>query len=681
MNNFFLLLKKYVGNSLLILGVCGNLNAQELSGSAVLSEVTDNPKLKCWHDGAESITMIDSALNRTHSTLNNSQRGAHTLQKYTGTIETVNRMDKATEPDSVQSVKTMQEEMAATLDAEIKDAKQNIQDSLDNAIYTKSMLDMATIEATKEEEIERKMYSSCIATLTRYSYRAYEQVRFFFPRQISDGTAHDLSWMSKTDDFSEQISNKIIFKAGRKYQDAKTAYDEIARELKSVAENYKSSFDVQNMSDRMRAMWSCGQSLTATAGILTWTRSPNDIEANNPTERYNNLMEMMNTSFENVKYGCQNQIKGILPAVVNELKVCQAWAADFKHYLRLCSREDVPPTIIDDSIENATGSQAFGSFAEAENRLNTAKFEVSKVLKQFANEYEQTPFYRIIYARVLAKIAEARVNNLKNSLDVMKQQSEHINGGSSFINRVKSYLVAFYSSLVKDAVAFDPFADTIKDYKLGCLTLSKSGSCKNLRELVYRNRYIYRDDKYTQLKVLMAEVGDELRKSGATTTRAKELLEVLESNGDYIKQSADLAVAEVGRRIYNDPMAIDLFSGLVLQDLEISSESALGSSGVNNGTFKAKNSNSRKMLVAKATERTNFIRRDKETLQDNYLAKNEHHVRKSVDVRGELDGKSKSYQLVDQADINIEKERSIFKIISQHYTKRVQFLTEKEESK
>ena len=178
----------------------------------------------------------------------------------------------------------------------------------------------------------------------------------------------------------------------------------------------------------------------------------------------------------------------------------------------------------------------------------------------------------------------------------------------------------------------------------------------------------------------MADIGDELRKSGGTTPRAKALLVELRANSQYIKQKAYLAVAAMGKAIYNDPLGLDTFSNLLFQKLEINSDIALKDSGVNSRFSRARNHKTRS-LISRATSRTNFYDKNssKDRQRDNYVLMTEEDTpayeykkkkQKEVYVK-------KKYRLVDQADINSVKHQSIFRIISKHYIKRIEILLKK----
>jgi hypothetical protein len=187
------------------------------------------------------------------------------------------------------------------------------------------------------------------------------------------------------------------------------------------------------------------------------------------------------------------------------------------------------------------------------------------------------------------------------------------------------------------------------------------------------NRYIYRDNKYTRLKLLMADIGDELRKSGGTTPRAVILLEELRANRKYIKQKADLAIASIGKSIYNDPLGFDTLSKLLLQKLEINSDYALINSGLNSKSYRTTNNKTRS-LINRAITRTNLYNNTPQ--RDNYVLiredDNPFYTKKKNNPEDTY--VKKRYKLVEQADINSEKYLSIFKIISKHYIQRISTL-------
>ncbi len=217
-------------------------------------------------------------------------------------------------------------------------------------LYDFISIHLETAISALETEIreEEKKFGACMGEMTQDSFRAFEQVNFFYPRQVvAAGAAVDSSWLEAMDTLASQINQVQLHvdsdislhdttaadDPGSEYQKARAIYLGLTDTLKDYAHAYE-----KDMSSRMQATWACGLTTSAAVAMLSWTRAPSQLGTTS-FEQGAELIDLVNGIFHDIKNGCTAHIggkdrKSALPSLLSSYDTCNDWRQYYRATLR-----------------------------------------------------------------------------------------------------------------------------------------------------------------------------------------------------------------------------------------------------------------------------------------------------------------------------------------------------------
>ena len=420
-------------------------------------------------------------------------------------------------------------------------------------LYDFININLMTAITTLETEIqeEQKKFNTCMGEVTQDSFKAFEQVNFFYPRQVAAGTAVESNWIGAMDALASQIRRVQLNSATDiSYKKARSIYLEVANTITTYANAYE-----QDMSSRMQSTWACGLTTSAAVAMLSWTRAPAQLGTTS-IEQGQELIELVNAVFHDIKNGCtahigEDDTKSALPDFLSSYESCNEW----RHYYRNSFRGCKPST-------NETPAS---KIARNTNHI------LKKSLRDFATTVELIPQNRIQLILLYQALNSIRI-------EIAKQELTSSHSASATIkNNHKALLGEIIQISLIDVVNLLRYDDSqFSESRMGCFTGSgENGECNQLMHLV--NEMTFEENKNREIIILMlsyaqATQGEQTPENIQQYTVAKK---EIKRHKSYLTERSKEAEKNISKILFGNETALQILNKLNISSLSLQTQKAL----------------------------------------------------------------------------------------------------------
>lgn len=376
-------------------------------------------------------------------------------------------------------------------------------------IYLKAAVSILETEIQEE----KKKFSACMGEITQDSFRAFEQVNFFYPRQVTAGTAVDPNWFEAMDSLASEISQVQLHSNSdigssettppddpdSSYRKARNIYLRLTDTFEAYANTYE-----KNMSSRMQATWACGLTTSAAVAMLSWTRAPSQLGTTS-FEQGTELINLINGIFHDIKNGCTAHIgeeggESALPSFLSSYDTCNDWRQYYRSTFRACK-----PTTKDTPASNSSDIA----------RQN---------IRSFANSVELTPQTRIQLVLLYQALNGIRIEIAKQSLANRPPSPTIEDNHKALLGKIIQISMTDVISLLR----YDPLE--LSPYRMGCFAGSgENGECNDVLHLIDEMNFDKSSDKelFTLiLRYAQASQGNpSLENSNLAAATEKEIMQ------------------------------------------------------------------------------------------------------------------------------------------------------------
>ena len=398
--------------------------------------------------------------------------------------------------------------------------------------------------AQSEADQDKKLFNECGTSLIVDSLNAMEHVRYFYPRQASDGSA-------KT--FEEEILFKSVETALEELVGAKSleaADNAFNRAWPIISKmGQASTLDAQKALDnigykidaRLRAFWACGMGSAFTYNYLAWARKSQQI-GKNSTEQLKNKNRIIKSAMELRDQSCESIEKKKFHPAPTALKVCKAWTEDTLYFSQSC-----------EGLKNGKENKGI-------NFLDKVLLQADKALREKNEKVEMTSRGRL-FVLELAKIhAATRGTHLEETIESLKKTRQQLDDSAKALTKITSvrYQPNFIFGQIKHLALFimtktswfisSAYAKAEELFLTSFISLDKkpkpcyspapSGYCYSLESQV--DTWIFPSSataESVRLDYLSAQLGDELQGTSFITQKAHKLMKEIKAQEKFINQS------------------------------------------------------------------------------------------------------------------------------------------------
>ena len=186
------------------------------------------------------------------------------------------------------------------------------------ALSAEVALDLAYIAGANETMQEKEIFNECSAALNQDAFESANFVKFFYGRQVIDGTLRDQQEIKekaiKVQDFIAKVPPVALQSDHTNHAHTRENFDEATRNFdeafkiieeegaKLESENgggldFLSQDDRYSMSSRMRVTLACAQASLAAHAYINWTRVPTAL-GNTSSEQLEEVMNIAEKAFK-----------------------------------------------------------------------------------------------------------------------------------------------------------------------------------------------------------------------------------------------------------------------------------------------------------------------------------------------------------------------------------------------
>ena len=540
-----------------------------------------------------------------------------------------------------------------------------------------------------EIEMEMELYNYCAEHLAKDAFRALSFVKFFYGRQVADGTLTDTETMTKPFKEADESLKKIATTAysdtiagltEQDYQNAISAFNEVKSKLylegqmggvEDREDEVKDRDKLYKMSARIRATLACGQASRAAQAIFTWTRAPKKL-GDSSTKQLEEIQKILKGGIDLISTSCDAHINSPnLPPRPNALVLCSMWSTDLMYLSRACQ-----PV----SAENASKEGNEIELKEEKRSFLSSLFTSGEEKRRkFAAKYELLPFDRsLVIKETLIQAGEVNAEiskRLKSRLKDSERISSPIN--TSFFDQLFFSGEIFVLSVINSfggliteayAVVERQLNMLVGKTKKGCLLESEFGGCEiNTNELYDAWMFTDLEPEETEVAFLALAIGTEMQGKKSISKKADLVEKGISKYHDYMKRRQTIVERELSEKLYGDPELLTIYYALQSQHFRSRAIKELSQRGAGVSSMKISYSKPdtssyfKKIAVLKKNSATTQTRRKKSTRQVSSRRK------ASRSDRAHL---NQNYNM-GEVFIHQSTDKSIFKIISQRYLKKM----------
>ena len=196
---------------------------------------------------------------------------------------------------------------------------------------------IAHSKATEEALHDKLMFNECAASLIVDSFNAMEHVRYFYPRQVSDGSYKTFENLSR--DNIEVKAEELA-----KVEDFESVFALFSAVKGSVQTLSAASIEKFNggpgyyIDSRLKSFWSCSIASSATYSYLRWARRSQRL-GNTSVEQYDKKKEIIEESKEFLEIACKGVLDEKLHPAPTSMEICNAWMEDTLTFSQKCSNK------------------------------------------------------------------------------------------------------------------------------------------------------------------------------------------------------------------------------------------------------------------------------------------------------------------------------------------------------
>ena len=363
-----------------------------ISSSGVVDVARDTIDMpECQHENSGSITMGKdartlemTAMTNKHSLLNNFRTNAlaansiqkiklsdersnnaalsheekKSLSKNESEKKRLNKIIDATnkntqKDDADQSVKSIKSQMDAT--NKLLKGMMKVQTLNTKATY---MYMNAVTKSVKEAKHDENIFNECAASLMVDSLNTMEHVRYFYPRQVSDGSYKTFEGPAENrDDIEEKVKElAAIGDPDAVMGDSELAFVAYEKIMKDISKITTSSLEehkgAPRIEERIRSFWGCSMASAATYSLIRWARRSQKLGLTS-VEQYDEKEKIIEKGKESLELACKNVLEEKLAPAPTALTVCNAWMNDTMKLSQKCSEKG--------DVKDSGGSDALGS--------------------------------------------------------------------------------------------------------------------------------------------------------------------------------------------------------------------------------------------------------------------------------------------------------------------------------
>ena len=406
----------------------------------------------------------------------------------------------------------------------------------------------AFASAEKEADHDKKLFNECGASLIVDSLNNMEHVRYFYPRQASDGSAktfeNEQIFKNVEIALEELIKAQTLEAADGAFNKAQAIIANMG--LASTLDNQKALDTIGYKIDaRLRAFWACGMGTSITYNYLAWARKSQKI-GRNSTEQLKNKSRIIKAAMSLREQSCEAiDAKKFHPALT-ALKVCKAWTEDTLYFSESC-----------ESLKQGKENKGI-------NFLDKVLLKADEALREKNEKVEMTSKGRLLVIQLAIVNAEKRLTQLEETLKSFEKTRQQLDESAKALTKITSvqYPPNFILKHIKNfafllmtktnwfiasayAKAEDMFLTSFisADKKpKPCYSPAPSGYCYSLESQV--DAWIFPSSATTatvRLDYLSAQLSDELQGQSFITQKAHKLMQEINSQDKLIDQRYQIA--------------------------------------------------------------------------------------------------------------------------------------------
>lgn len=241
--------------------------------------------------------------------------------------------------------------------------------------------------ATQEAELDKKLFQECGASLTTDSLNSMEHVRYFYPRQVSDGSAktfQDKSLIKNIEDSLQKLVDASSFQEARNY------FEELKKPLtklgayNSLINNRPRDNKGFLIENRLRTFWACSIGSSAAFTYYAWARKSQKI-GEDSKEQLKNKKEILSQAKNLRKLSCQGVEEAKLSPQTTAREVCDNWIKDTLFFSETCHQTSTKKTDYFQEIIKQTRNAKRSVNAQVEMTPFGRTFKIHDALKSTQN--------------------------------------------------------------------------------------------------------------------------------------------------------------------------------------------------------------------------------------------------------------------------------------------------------
>ena len=413
----------------------------------------------------------------------------------------------------------------------------------------------AFASAEKEADHDKKLFNECGASLVVDSLNAMEHVRYFYPRQASDGSAKtfedDGLFRSVENALEELINAKTLEAADTSFNKAQLILSQMGRA--NILDNQKALDNIGYKIDaRLRSFWACSMGSSITYNYLAWARKSQKI-GNNSTEQLKNKNRIIKAATTLREQSCEAiEAKKFHPALTAS-KVCKAWTEDTLYFSESC-----------ESLKKGKENKGI-------NFLDKVLLKADEALREKNEKVEMTSKGRLLVIHLAIVNAEKRLTQLEETIKSFEKTRQQLDESAKALNKITSdqYQRNFILKQIKKFAFLlmtktnwfiaSAYAKAEELFLTSFISLDKkpkpcygpapSGYCYSLESQV--DAWIFPScatAESVRLDYLSAQLSDELQGQSFITQKAHKLMQEINSQDKLIDQRYQMAKQNLAKK-------------------------------------------------------------------------------------------------------------------------------------
>ena len=605
------------------------------------------------------------------------REAANTLSKY---LKDTPTFVEGTDPQ--EAVKLIKSDYKLVTESLIK-----ISNLVGAAVVT---FNFAYIVAAEETKLEKSMYNACVAALNEDAFASLSAVKFFYGRQMIDGSLRGHTSMKdkakKLEDIAAKISPSSYPKLDSDgFESALQAIQDLKTEIgvrgklnttNSIARDTLINSPTYKMSSRMRATLTCGQASLATHKAINWTRHHKNIAEKSIDQlwKINDLIGGEEGAFRMLSEACEGNIIHKLPPVPKALYVCKFWYEDLMFYSRACALK---------------GSDKHKQQVEADdpNWFSQKFWPATVERRKFISKHELFPLERTVPAKEAIiqtkKLHKQLLDRIaKRQIDVEKMADPGASTEKStfnylllrgkvfvnnFLNTLGGLIETVYANFTRPPI--DLFAGQTKKV---CLIADKNGECTpivGLSKVFSLPKSA--DEKLENVALYTLALGSEMQGQTRISKRALSIAAGMNQYYSYMERKQKQTERELSENLYGDPDLLSDYYDIQIQNFHKRAINQLVKSGIPAPTTNV--TYSKPVNIRRLRKRISSL--PKKNLQAGLsrrkIAQNNQNKRESVTKMSNNNSYLNDTYNMKDVFIHKNKKVSIFKIISNRYLKKL----------